>query len=107
MVRSVRQKPPRRSSWLWRYPGTGHGRFRRGLGHFLSGARCQGVGLMSPTYNDTRDPSELPVNIDSKVRAPVARELRAIDCNTPEQWAQWARERREYDDPCGQSRTRY
>ena len=34
-------------------------------------------------------------------------ELRAIDCTTTKQWEQWARERREYDDPCGQNRSRY
>lgn len=30
--------------------------------------------------------------------------LRAIDCVTPEQWAQWARERMERDDPMGYRR---
>lgn len=38
---------------------------------------------------------------------PVVPELRAADCKTPEQWAQWARERRAYEDPCGYERTRY
>ena len=32
--------------------------------------------------------------------------LRAVDCKTPEQWAQWARERVEYEDPCGSNRGR-
>ena len=39
--------------------------------------------------------------------SPVKPELRAIDCTTTKQWEQWARERREYDDPCGQNRSRY
>lgn len=38
---------------------------------------------------------------------PVTTELRAIDCTTTKQWEQWARERREYDDPCGTNRSRY
>lgn len=38
---------------------------------------------------------------------PVVPELRAIDCTTTKDWEQWARERREYDDPCGTERSRY
>ena len=38
---------------------------------------------------------------------PAKPELRAIDCTTTKQWEQWARERREYHDPCGQNRSRY
>jgi len=32
--------------------------------------------------------------------------LRAVDCRTPEQWAQLARERIEYEDPYGADRGR-
>lgn len=41
------------------------------------------------------------------VAAPTTPDLRAVDCKTPEQWAQWARERAEYDDPMGYGRGRY
>lgn len=34
----------------------------------------------------------------------VPAELRAVDCNTPEQWAEWARQRLEYEDPYGYGR---
>lgn len=30
--------------------------------------------------------------------------LTASDCETPEDWQQWARDRREYDDPFGYQR---
>lgn len=49
---------------------------------------------MSPTLTE-RNPSERPVT--KPVEAVT--ELRAADCKTPEQWARWARERREYEDP--------
>ncbi len=57
----------------------------------------------------------LPTNIDTKYvktytrrpeQKPVA-DLRAADCETPKQWAQWARERREYEDPYGPIGGRY
>lgn len=35
-----------------------------------------------------------------------APDLRAADCKTPEDWARWARERIEYEDPYGYERGR-
>ena len=34
------------------------------------------------------------------------RDIRAIDCNTPDDWALWLAQRREYDDPFGYDRGR-
>lgn len=42
------------------------------------------------------------VDLDSRV--PEVRELRAVDCKTPEDWKRWARERVEYEDPYGYRR---
>lgn len=33
-------------------------------------------------------------------------DIRAIDCNTPDDWALWLAQRREYEDPCGYERGR-
>jgi hypothetical protein len=56
---------------------------------------------LSPYSKDVRE-DEVPVAAE----APKP-ELRAIDCTTTKDWEQWARERREYDDPMGYERTRY
>lgn len=47
------------------------------------------------------------VKVDAPSPAPVASELRAIDCDTPKKWARWMRERVEYEDPYGYERSRY
>ena len=38
---------------------------------------------------------------------PVKPELRAADCTTTKDWEQWARERREYEEPYGAIGGRY
>ncbi len=51
------------------------------------------------------DNSEEPaVNLLDAVRAAG---LRAIDCTTTKDWEQWARERREYEEPYGPIGGRY
>lgn len=50
--------------------------------------------------------AEVDCWVEDNAPEPVP-ELRAIDCTTTKQWEQWAAERREYDDPCGQNRSRY
>lgn len=53
-------------------------------------------------------PEPISIDSDSERKAvPVVTELRAIDCTTTKDWEQWARERREYDDPMGYERSRY
>ncbi len=58
--------------------------------------------MLSPYSKDVRE-DEVPV---AAPEAPKP-ELRAADCNTPEEWARWARERREYEDGYGYDRSRY
>lgn len=41
------------------------------------------------------------------VATPAVADLSASDCKTPEDWARWARERVEYEDPYGYERSRY
>lgn len=42
--------------------------------------------------------------VDRDSRVPEPKELRAVDCKTPEDWKRRARERVEYEDPYGYRR---